>query len=216
MNQMQSPSDQPRRPVLVLFAHPALQKSRVNSKLIDGLDQIPGVTFHDLYEAYPDLCIDVRAEQELLETHDVVIFQHPFYWYSTPSILKEWQDLVLEHGWAYGSTGNALRGKTLLSVVSTGGKESAYHPDGYNRHTVRQLLAPIEQTAHLCGMTFLAPFVAHATLRIPTDVLAVHTSDYHRLVIALRDDQVDLEKAAARDRSFINQDLNDVIRGEIR
>lgn len=28
--------------------------------------------------------------------------QHPFYWYSTPALLKEWQDLVLEHGWAYG------------------------------------------------------------------------------------------------------------------
>jgi len=206
-------SSKPIRPVLVLFAHPALQISRVNRRLVKDLDQIEGVTFHDLYESYPDLCIDVDAEQAMLTEHEVVVFQCPFFWYSTPAILKEWQDLVLEHGWAYGSQGTALRGKVFLSAVTTGGKETAYRPDGYNRHTVRQLLAPIEQTAHLCGMTYLAPFVTHDTLRMTVEQMANHAAEYRRLLEALRDDRVDLERASDRELPYINQDLSQVIRG---
>jgi glutathione-regulated potassium-efflux system ancillary protein KefG len=119
------------------------------------------LTFHDLYEAYPRLDIDVAREQELLSAHDVIVLQFPFYWYSTPPMLKQWEDLVLEHGWAYGSKGTALRGKTMLCALSTGGREGAYHPGGYNRFTVRQLLVPVEQTARLCGMRFLPPWIAY-------------------------------------------------------
>lgn len=42
------------RRVLVPFTHPALEKPRVNRALIQGLEDMEGVTFHDLYEAYPD------------------------------------------------------------------------------------------------------------------------------------------------------------------
>jgi glutathione-regulated potassium-efflux system ancillary protein KefG len=143
------------RRILVLFAHPAIHKSRINRVLADAIRDLPGVTFHDLYDAYPDFHIDVHREQELLLDHDVVVFHHPFFWYSTPAILKEWQDLVLQHGWAYGSEGKALVGKLLVSVISTGGRESAYQAEGHNRFTMRELLAPIEQTAHLCGMPSL-------------------------------------------------------------
>src|SRR5687767_2412995 len=86
------------RRVLVLFAHPVLERSRVNRRLVDALRDVENVTVHDLYEAYPTMAINVAREQALLLDNDVIIFQHPFYWYSVPSILKEWQDLVLEHG----------------------------------------------------------------------------------------------------------------------
>ena len=64
--------------------------------------------------------IDVRAEQELLVSHDVIVSQHPFYWYSSPALLKEWQDLVLEHGWAYGRGGTKLTGKILFNAITAG------------------------------------------------------------------------------------------------
>src|SRR5688572_33193483 len=102
----------PRR-VLILFAHPVLERSRVNRRLVEAVTGLDDVTVHDLYETYPTLSIDVRREQALLLEHDVVVAQHPFYWYSTPSVLKEWQDLVLEHGWAYGHGGTRLHGKIL-------------------------------------------------------------------------------------------------------
>ena len=131
------------RRVLVLFAHPVLERSRVNRRLVGAVRDVENVTVHDLYEAYPTLSINVPKEQELLLSHDVIVFQHPFYWYSVPAILKEWQDLVLEHGWAYGAGGTRLRDKITLNVVSTGGPANAYRKGGYNRFTVRELLAPV-------------------------------------------------------------------------
>ena len=197
--------------VLVLFAHPALEKSRVNRVLIDGLEAMEGVTFHDLYEAYPDLDIDVPREQALLGEHDVVVMQHPLFWYSTPAMLKEWQDLVLTHGWAYGSEGHALRGKILLAALTSGGKAEAYHPDGYNEHFVREFLLPLAQTAKLCGMKWLAPFIAHGTLQMTTEQMADHARDYRRVLAALRDRRLDLDAAAAPDLPWINRDLDRVI-----
>lgn len=185
------------RRVLVLFAHPVLERSRVNRRLLDAVSGVDGVTVHDLYEEYPTLTIDVAREQELLLANDVIIFQHPFYWYSCPAILKEWQDLVLEHGWAYGEGGNQLRGKITLNAITTGGPVTAYRRDGYNRFSIRELLAPWDQTAYLCGMRFLAPFAVHSALRVRSDEdVASTVSAYRRLVEALRDDRVDLDAAA--------------------
>jgi len=183
--------------VLILFAHPALERSRVHSALIKNLPGGPDVTFHDLYEAYPRFDIDVEHEKQLLLDHDVVVFQHPFYWYSTPPILKQWQDLVLEHGWAYGSEGDALRGKTFLSIISTGGSEQAYCSAGYNRFTVRQLLAPIEQTALMCGMDFLPPLVVFGTHRLGPEEIAKEVAHYRSLLEALAGGEPD---AAERER----------------
>ncbi len=186
------------RRVLVNFAHPVLERSRVNRRLIEAIRDLEGVTVNDLYEAYPTLHIDIAREQDLLIAHDVIVFQHPFYWYSTPALLKEWQDLVLEHGWAYGQGGTRLRGKLTFNALTTGGPQTAYTRDGYNRYTIRELLAPWDQTAHLCGMRFLAPFVVHAALRVRADDdVAVARAVYRRLLQAVRDDRLDLERAAA-------------------
>lgn len=183
--------------VLVLFAHPALEKSRVNVQLIRGIEELESVTFRDLYEEYPQLDIDVEREQQLLEEHEIVVFQHPFYWYSTPAMLKEWQDLVLEHGWAYGSGGEALAGKVFLNVITAGGSEEAYCTQGSNRFSVRDLLAPLEQTAHLCGMRYLAPFVIHGTHALSLEEIDEWRDRYHRLLRALVDDRLDLDRASA-------------------
>ncbi len=182
--------------LLILFAHPVLERSRVNRRLRDAVSDLEGVTVHDLYEVYPTLDIDVEREQELLLAHDVIVLQHPFYWYSAPAILKEWQDLVLEHGWAYGREGRALVGKTTLNVITTGGPESAYRSDGYNRFTLRELLTPFDQTAHLCGMRFLAPLVVHGALRMATDAdVAPYGKLYRSALERLRDGKLDLERA---------------------
>ena len=198
------------RRVLVLFAHPVLERSRVNRRLLDAIRGLDGVTIHDLYERYPTLAIDVKREQALLREHDVLVFQHPCYWYSCPAILKEWQDLVLQHGWAYGAGGTKLRGKITLNAITTGAPATAYRRDGYNRFTIRELLAPWDQTAYLCGMRFLAPFVVHAALRITGDAdLAASRNDYVRLLEALRDERIDLDRAAAAEN--LAADLDDVL-----
>lgn len=159
-----------------------------------------GVTVNDLYEAYPEFDIDVSHEQALVEAHDIIIFHHPLFWYSTPAILKEWQDLVLEHGWAYGSEGNAMKGKVFFNIISAGGREEAYTPDGYNGHTLRQLIAPIEQTCRLCKMTFLPPFVVHGTHSIQMDQVEAHREALNQLLSDLQNDRIDIAKAQHLDR----------------
>ena len=148
---------------------------------------------NDLYESYPDFHINIAREQALLLEHDVIIFQHPFYWYSSPAILKQWQDLVLEYGFAYGREGTQLNGKLFLTAISTGGPSSAYQRSGYNYFTVRELLAPFEQTARLCNMTYLPPFVVPGVLWMDDEnELANYGSIYRRALEALRDNTLDV------------------------
>ncbi|WP_298632969.1 NAD(P)H-dependent oxidoreductase [uncultured Umboniibacter sp.] len=147
------------RKVLVLFAHPALDASVTNAPLFKTAQQTEGVTAVDLYAEYPKHHIDVEREQQRLLEHDVVIFQFPMFWYSTPAMLKEWQDLVLEYGFAYGSDGTALKGKILLCSLTAGGAESDYCSEGQNQYTIPQLLRPVQQMASLCQMHFLPPLV---------------------------------------------------------
>ncbi|MBL9188542.1 MAG: NAD(P)H-dependent oxidoreductase [Opitutaceae bacterium] len=178
----------PAARVLVLFAHPAFQKSRVHRQLAAAARAIEGVTFHDLYEAFPDFQIDVASEQARLLAHEVIVFQHPLYWYSCPALLKEWLDLVLEHGFAYGPEGTRLRGKTLHSAITTGGGPSAYTPEGHNRFTIAELMRPFEQTAALCGMTWLPPYVVHGTVHLlDPAAIARHAAEYASHLSTLRD-----------------------------
>jgi glutathione-regulated potassium-efflux system ancillary protein KefG len=176
--------------VLILFAHPAFQKSRVNRRLIAAVQNLENVTINDLYEEYPDFSVDVKREQELLISHDIIIFQHPFYWYSCPALLKEWEDLVLQYGFAYGSKGTNLHGKWVLTAITAGGSTAAYQRNGYNYFTIRELLAPFEQTVKLCGMVYLPPFVISGTLAMKNaDEIAGFAMLYRRAVENLRDDR---------------------------
>ncbi|MGF1448777.1 MAG: NAD(P)H-dependent oxidoreductase [Opitutales bacterium] len=171
--------------VLICFAHPAFERSRANRALLEAVRVVDGVRVHDLYEAYPDFVIDVPAEQARMEAHEAIVFQFPFFWYSTPAILKEWQDLVLEHGWAYGSDATALRGKRFLCALTTGGGVGSYGPSGGNRYSVPELLRPLEQTARLCGMEPLEPFIVYETHSLSDAQLAAEAQRYAARLQAL-------------------------------
>ena len=149
--------------ILILFAHPRYENSLVQKQLSKAAQEVRGVTFRDLYELYPDFDVQIEQEQELLISHDMIVLQHPFYWYSCPPLLKQWIDLVLEHGWAYGKEGNSLKGKKMFNAISTGGKTDAYKAGGFNRFTIAQFLAPFDQTARLCNIEYYPPFVIHGT-----------------------------------------------------
>ena len=199
------------RKVLIQFAHPATARSKINRALLAAVDQLDHVTVNDLYAAYPDFLIDVKREQLLCEEHDVLIFQHPFYWYSTPAIMKEWLDLVLEHGWAYGKQAEALTGKIFLQAITAGGDDSTYRHDGYNRFTIQELTSPYRATAKLCKMDWLPPFAVLGIHRgLPEEHVQVHAEDYRRAVIALRDGTLDIERA--RQGQYLNSDLSSLIR----
>jgi glutathione-regulated potassium-efflux system ancillary protein KefG len=177
--------------VLVLFAHPRLRQSVVQRAMLAAIAGVDRLTIRDLYAQYPDLMIDARREQEALLAHDLIVLQHPLYWYSAPAIVKEWLDVVLEEGWAYGTGGTRLNGKYLLNAISTGGPQEAYHGQGRNRFPVRNLLAPFDQTAYLCGMGWLEPFVIHSGRKLEQQALSSRTERYRDLLVGLRDDRLD-------------------------
>ena len=100
-------------------------------------------------------------------------------------------DIVLESGWAYGDGGNSLHGKYLMTAISTGGLETFYHADGRNRFTISELLAPFNQTAHLCGMAYLEPFVIFGARKQSADGLAASATRYRALLQGLARGDVD-------------------------
>ncbi len=157
--------------VLLLFAHPKFELSRVNRALIDKVKGKEGVTVHDLYERYPDFNVDVPLEKHLLTEHDVILWHHPFYWYSAPPLLKQWIDLVLEFGWAYGPEGTALQGKQAMNVLTAGGTREVYCGEGKNQYSINEFLRPFEQTARLCGMDYLPPFTVMGTNQLSGEEL---------------------------------------------
>lgn len=185
--------------ILILFAHPLYEKSRIHKALKKAIPETSDITFRDLYELYPDFNINIKQEQQLLTDHDIIIWQHPVYWYSVPPLLKQWIDMVLEFGWAYGPGGDKLKGKYVMNVVSAGGQRTVYNPEGRNRFTVRQFFAPLDQTVMLCNMKYLAPFVVHGTHSLTNDEIRDYASQYKMMLNKLLNGEIDLVQSANSD-----------------
>ena len=160
---------------------------------------LPRVQVQDLYSSYPDYAINVAKEQQAMESARLVVLLHPIQWYSMPALQKLWMDEVLTYGWAYGEEGNALKGKDLWLVATTGGPDESYHPQGYNRYFFDAFLPPYEQTAALCGMRFLPPLVLHAANTIRPQALTEHLQTFSQRLQSYPDwpELDDLEQCAA-------------------
>lgn len=174
-----------RQKILVLFAHPRYENSRIHDALIREIKTIDNIYIHDLYEEYPEFNIDVIREQKLLLEHDIIIWMHPFYWYSAPPIMKQWIDLVLLYGWAYGKNGKQLMGKKIFNCISSGGPRESYEKDGFHGFTVQEFLRPFQRTATLCNMIYLPPFFVHGSHRISDEDLKQHAHKYKQVLIKL-------------------------------
>lgn len=179
-----SPASREGADILVLVAHPELEQSRANRRLLDAARGLQSsspagrIVARDLYALYPDYLIDVPLEQALLATAKLVVWQQPIHWYGMPPLLKLWVDEVLAFGWAYGPGGTALRGKDLWLAATTGGPEESYRPESYNRYFFDAFLPPYEQTAALCGMRFLPPLLLHGAHKAREAELVAHAAAY--------------------------------------
>jgi len=163
---------------MVIVSHPNIENSRVNKRWLEEIRKNENITVNFLDEKYPDRNIDVALEKKLLSEHDRIVFQYPFYWYNMPSLLRDWQDLVLEFGWAFGPGGDALKGKEYVIATSIGGEEVAYQAGGYNSFSVSELLKPMQQTANLIGMKYLAPFKLHGAVVASDEALDKSAKEY--------------------------------------
>lgn len=161
--------------IAVIAAHPHLEHSRVNRRLIAAARDA-GADVRELYRLYPDYAIDRDAEQAALAKAQLVVWLHPVHWYSMPALMKLWLDEVFAFGWAYGPGGHALACKDLWLAASTGGTEASYHPSGHNRYFFEHFLHPYEQTAALAGMRWLPPLVLHGAHRVSDADLESHAA----------------------------------------
>lgn len=188
--------------ILILFAHPLFEKSHAHKALVENIPDTDDITFHDLYELYPEFNIDIKKEQELLNNHNIIIWQHPMYWYSCPPMIKQWIDLVLEYKWAYGSEGNQLEGKFIFQAITTGGRKDNYCETGRDRFTIYELLEPFNQTAQVCKMHYLPPYVVHGTFGMNDDDYKQAGKDYGVLLNRLLEEP--LEQQKFKDMQYLN------------
>lgn len=180
--------------ILIVFAHPSFELSRVHKRLISVATQVKNVTVNDIYQKYFDYDIDIEIEKKLLEQNDIIIWQHPFYWYSCPPLMKEWIDLVLEHGWAYGNQGRSLEGKWLFNTISSGGSFDAYTKEGLNKYSIKELIPPFEQTARLCRMNYLPPFIVHGTHKLEDEEIQMYADKYKNLLEGLVNEKFSMDE----------------------
>jgi glutathione-regulated potassium-efflux system ancillary protein KefF len=153
--------------------------------MLEQASLLPDVEVRSLYELYPDFNIDIAAEQEALSRADLVIWQHPMQWYSTPPLMKLWIDKVLAHGWAYGHGGKALHGKNVMWAVTTGGGDNHFNLGDHPGFDV--LGQPLQATALYCGMNWLPHFTVHFTFVCDENTLEVQAEQYKQRLLDWRE-----------------------------
>ena len=117
---------------------------------------------------------------------------------------------MLEYGFAYGHNGTELHGKLLMCSITAGGLEDAYRSRGYNHYSIRELLRPIEQTATLCGMTYLPPYALFGSRTALEDGrVQAHIDCWIRILEDLIADRCDI--AAMADAGKLNEFYTDEI-----
>lgn len=169
---------------LIIITHPDMEQSVVNQALIETIKNEKNITVHDLYENYKIIeNLDYKKEQELLLEYEKIVFQFPLYWFSTPAMLKEWQDKVFEYGFAYGHEGTKLKNKEYQIVVTTGSLESAYSAAGKNKYTLDQLLLPLKASLDFIGMKFNGLFVVGGALNISMQELKINAEHYKKFIL---------------------------------
>ncbi|ARP86503.1 glutathione-regulated potassium-efflux system oxidoreductase KefF [Bordetella genomosp. 9] len=162
--------------ILIVYAHPYPAHSRANRALLDALAGMPDLQVRSLYDLYPDFHIDAAAEQAALAQAGMIVWQHPMHWYGAPPLFKLWMDKVLQHGWAYGAGGTALRDKAVMWSVTTGGAADDFMRCADTDLAV--LAQPLRSAAELCGMRWLAPFAVHGAATLDAAALQSAAARY--------------------------------------
>jgi len=156
---------------LIIVTHPDIENSVINKRWIKELEKFPEkFHVHQLHKVYPTQQFDIAAEQKLVEEHDRIVLQFPYYWYNCPFLLKKWMDEVFTRGWAYGSTsGHKLQGKKIAIATSLGLKEEEMQHTGTYKYTVEEVTRPFELTFGYLKADYRPHFAYYGMTYDPTD-----------------------------------------------
>lgn len=139
--------------VIVLLAHPDIRKSTANAALSKTAADVEGVQVINIYD-YP---VAPDVYRECISRAKTIVYEFPFYWMSSPHLLKQWIDEVFMEF----TQENAVKGKRLMVVTTTGSEEAAYRHDGRNKYTMDEYLRPFEGQANHAGMIWEKPLVVY-------------------------------------------------------
>lgn len=140
---------------LLIFSHTFWEDSKVNKALLKQAETLQNVKIHNLNAVYPNGKIDIESEISLLKQSNTIIFQFPLFWFSTPAIMKEWQDRVLSDIY-YGKNPKLLEGKQFRIITTAGGNASSY--DGHHGYDIETLLSPIRYAFMYSGCEVLESY----------------------------------------------------------
>lgn len=168
---------------LILLFHPDLSRSQANAALAAVAANVPGVEIVNMQSAYPsgmDMFQDGEREAGRLLSADRIVLQFPIQWYSTPPLLKAWQDAVLTRMYyiAYEREGRQLEGRPLMIAATAGNVPEAYRHGGRNLLPMIEILAPLRATAHRCGLVWADPFILYKADKLETGELEAASADY--------------------------------------
>lgn len=157
---------------VLILAHPDLAASRANRALVEGVRDLPGLGVADLHALYPDGEIDFAAERARLLGADRLVLQFPMYWYSTPPLLKRWEDEVLTPlFYMEPDAAASTAGLPVLAATTIGGTAENYTAEGVIGFTVDQLFTPLRAIAGRCGWLWQRPHVVHDVRSLDDEAL---------------------------------------------
>ena len=181
------------------------------ARLVDAIRDLDGVTVHDLYEAYPTSTSTCSASSSCCSSTTSSSSSTRSTGTARPRSSRSGRTSCSSTAGPTAPGGTrAARQDHAATRSPPAAPSRRTSKGGYNRFTMRELLAPCDQTAHLCGMRFLAPFVVHAAPPLGRRRTSRRgRASYRRLIEALRDGRLDLESRRASPRT--SHDLDALI-----
>lgn len=151
---------------LVITSHPYPDQSRVIKALQETAGELPDVAVRNLESLYGQNLsgFDLAAEQKAHEAAERIIYMFPIHWFNLTPMLKAYLNEVWAYGWAFGPQGQALQGKTMQVVVSTGATQHTLSHQGLVQSTIEEVLTPMKASALYVGMSYLPPLAFHEAL----------------------------------------------------
>jgi putative NADPH-quinone reductase len=178
---------------LILFFHPDPAHSKANAALAAAASALPDTDVVDMQALYPDGAIDAGVEARRLLSAGRIVLQFPVQWYSTPPLLKAWQDAVLTRMFylAHETEGRLLEGTPILVAATAGNVEQAYAPGGANLFPLEDLLRPLQAMANRCRLPWSAPFLLYRANRLDEEALRAAALSYRDRLEAWRAETAD-------------------------
>lgn len=148
-----------RNKILIVFAHPLYEKSRINKIINTYIPSTDEITFHDLYELYPEFEIDIQLERQLILEHDIIVWQFPLYWYSCPALMKQWMDMVLHFKNKDDLDINSMSQKAILPIISVGEMQKTFLDNTPDETSIFDYLLPFKRIVEFSNMKYYPPLL---------------------------------------------------------